>query len=168
MPVVANASTAVVDRSTSRPVINVLGGSPVASRFQRSGATTIDFAIAAVATPVYMIAINANLIWGSGRRGYGIALALFWLFRDFMGASPGKKLMNFEVVDASGSPASTGQRIVRNIPMAMPCVLWALPWIGTLLGPLIGGSIFCLEVVMLLASGRRIGDMLASTAVIRR
>lgn len=96
------------------------------------------------------------------------ASAAYWLLRDITDSSPGKMVLGSRVVQLDGSPATVGQKILRNVTLAAPGLLNVIPFFGPFMGGLLGGCLFLIEVGMLLATGRRLGDMLANTTVVRR
>lgn len=51
---------------------------------------------------------------------YGLLHALYWLLRDVNGASPGKAILGSFVANAVGGPSTNSQRILRNLPLAIP------------------------------------------------
>lgn len=94
-------------------------------------------------------------------------ISAYWLLRDINEASPGKMVIGSRVVSADGSPASTGQRIGRNVTLALPGLISAIP-LGFLIALPLSFLFFFLEVVMLLLTGNRLGDKLAGTTVVRK
>src|SRR5579884_4474531 len=99
---------------------------------------------------------------------YGLLHALWWLLRDMNGASPGKSVIGCYVASANGGPSTTGQRILRNLPLAIPGFLGVIPLIGVVLEFFLALAIFAIEALMLLTTGRRIGDRIAGTTVLRK
>ncbi len=99
---------------------------------------------------------------------YGLLHVCYWLFRDINGASLGKLAMGGFVASADGTPAGTQQRILRNVPLALPGILGMIPLLGLFLELGVAVCIFGGEAVLLLATGRRFGDRLAGTMVFRR
>ena len=99
---------------------------------------------------------------------YGFILIFYWLLRDITGGSLGKMAMGTKVVANNGSPASTGARILRNVTLAIPGLVLAIPLVGYIGGPLCGGTMVLLEIFMLLGTGERIGDKIAGTIVVKR
>jgi uncharacterized RDD family membrane protein YckC len=140
--------------------IEAHGTGAAASRPARVGAMLIDLLIA-------LIPAVLDMIPGIGQALYGLILAVYWLMRDINGASFGKALLKMRVVDQSGAPSTTRQRILRNVPLALPAIGMAIPFLGLVLGPLAEGSALIIESVVLLLAGRRIGDMIAGTKVVR-
>jgi len=98
---------------------------------------------------------------------YGLLHACYWLFRDFNGASLGKMAMGSFVASENGTPASTKQRILRNVTLAIPGILGVIPLLGIFLEAGLALLIFGGEAILLLATGRRLGDRLAGTMVFR-
>ena len=99
---------------------------------------------------------------------YGLLHICYWLLRDINGASIGKTLMGSYVADVNGGPSTTSQRITRNIPLAIPGLFGLIPLIGLAFEIPIGLLIFVGEAALLLATGRRFGDRLAGTNVLRK
>jgi len=99
---------------------------------------------------------------------YGLLHIGYWLLRDINGASFGKTLMGSYVADVNGGPSTTSQRITRNIPLAIPGLFGLIPLIGLAFEIPIGLLIFVGEAALLLATGRRFGDRLAGTNVLRK
>lgn len=82
--------------------------------------------------------------------------------------SIGKKLFRLEIDTDTGQTVDWVISIRRNIPLCIGSLIAVIPLIGWLLGFLIGGVLFLLEVVLVLsdAQGRRLGDRLGGTTVI--
>ncbi len=99
---------------------------------------------------------------------YGLIHACYWLLRDINGASPGKHVIGSYVASSDGTPATTSQRIVRNVPLALPGILGMIPLIGIFFEFGFAVLIFGGEAILLLATGRRLGDRLANTLVFRK
>ena len=99
---------------------------------------------------------------------YGFLHACYWLLRDIGGASIGKSVMGSFVASENGTAATTSQRILRNVPLAVPGVIGMIPLIGIFFEFVVALVIFGGEAVLLLTTGRRFGDRLAGTAVFRR
>jgi uncharacterized RDD family membrane protein YckC len=98
---------------------------------------------------------------------YGLIHACYWLFRDINGASPGKMVMGSFVASENGTPATQNQRIIRNIPLALPGIVGMIPLLGIFFEAGLAALIFCGEAILLLATGRRLGDRIAGTMVFR-
>ncbi len=103
----------------------------------------------------------------------GLACAALVLLRDLDGGrySPGKRLFGLVVVDAaSGRKPAAGRALARNAPLAAGWLFAALPdpfgWLGWIVLALLGA----LGTAMIAGepSRRRLGDLLAETAVRRR
>ena len=99
---------------------------------------------------------------------YGLIHACYWLFRDYLGASLGKTALGAYVTSEDGSPSTTRQRIIRNVPLAIPGIIGMIPLIGIFFEAGSALLIFGGEALMLLATGRRLGDRLAGTTVYRK
>ena len=91
------------------------------------------------------------------------------LLRDglFDGQSLGKKLLGLRVVlaDENGRPASYRESIVRNITFVLVYILFLIPYLGWILGPIA----LAVEGLTAIGDGRgmRIGDMLAKTYTVQ-
>ena len=88
----------------------------------------------------------------------------YLLLRDAFGASFGKRLMRLRVVSSGGGEASIGQRIARNLTIAIGPLIDRVPMLS--LGHLVG-LIVPLEMFVLLLTGRRLGDRLTGTTVVK-
>ncbi len=99
---------------------------------------------------------------------YGFIHACYWLLRDINGASLGKSVMGGYVGSETGMTSTTSQRIIRNIPLAIPGLLGMIPLIGLAFEIVVAFFIFGGEALLLLLTGRRLGDRLAGTQVFRR
>jgi uncharacterized RDD family membrane protein YckC len=99
---------------------------------------------------------------------YGFFHACYWLLRDYTGASLGKQALGAYVTSEDGTPASTKQRILRNVTLAIPGVVGMIPLIGVVFEAVLAFLIFGGEALLLLATGRRLGDRIAGTTVYRK
>jgi len=128
------------------------------SRGRRVGAYLIDFGIAlileAIASAFGTVA--------------ALLLALFWLFRDINGASPGKAALDLVVQNRAGGPSTANQRIVRNLPFAIGALPLVVPVLGTAVAYPIQLFLLFVETVLVLSTGERLGDRFAGTRVGRR
>ncbi len=95
----------------------------------------------------------------------GVLLFLYWLLRDVGGASPGKLILGLQVKNNSGDPNRVGPRIIRNILFSIAPLLFCIPVVGLLIGAPIAILVVLLETVMLLVTGKRVGEILADTSV---
>jgi uncharacterized RDD family membrane protein YckC len=99
---------------------------------------------------------------------YGLLHACYWLFRDINGASLGKVVMGSFVASENGTPASTQQRVLRNVTLALPGIVGIIPLFGIFLEAGLALVIFGGEAILLLTTGCRLGDRIAGTMVFRR
>ena len=99
---------------------------------------------------------------------YGLIHACYWLLRDINGASLGKLVLNSYVANIDGSPATTSQRVMRNVLLAIPGVFGMIPLVGIAFEIILALIIFGGEGLILILTGRRLGDRLANTTVFRR
>ena len=97
---------------------------------------------------------------------YGLLHVLYWLLRDINGASLGKSVMGSFVANENGGPSTTQQRILRNVPLAIPGLFGMIPLIGIVFEFFIALFVFGGEALLVLATGRRLGDRLAGTTVL--
>lgn len=87
------------------------------------------------------------------------------LLRDglFEGQSVGKKLLGLQVVlaDDNNRPASFRESIIRNVTFILTYILFLIPYLGWILGPIALAA----EGLTAVGDGRgmRIGDLLAKT-----
>jgi uncharacterized RDD family membrane protein YckC len=98
----------------------------------------------------------------------GLILTPYWLLRDIMGASLGKRLLGLKVMSQSGAEATKGALAVRNLPLVVGPGLMIIPMLGYVLGPGAALVIIVIEAVCLLATGERMGDKLAGTVVVMK
>jgi uncharacterized RDD family membrane protein YckC len=109
-----------------------------------------------------------NLLPVLGWMVHGFLSACYWLLRDITGASLGKVVTGSIVVREDGGPASTGQKILRNLPFALPGFVGMIPIVGIIFEMILAVVILGIEVFLFLATGRRLGDRLARTTVVRK
>ncbi len=128
----------------------------------RAGAYAIDFLIRGIALAVGGIAmVFAGIAIGGNIAGGMMLLAWFlmdWLYPVFFeagkrGATPGKRAMGLRVVQATGSPITLGQAVVRNFLRFID----GMPFFT-----------YCFGLTSCLATKRfqRLGDLAAGTVVI--
>jgi uncharacterized RDD family membrane protein YckC len=98
----------------------------------------------------------------------GLLAVAYWLCRDLLRPSLGKKALNLDVVDVNGGRPTDQQLILRNIPFAIPSLVSMIPFLGIVAGPSIAAIIFIGELVMFITQGQRIGDKIANTQVIAK
>ncbi len=83
--------------------------------------------------------------------------------------SLGKRLLGLETVRLpGGEPCDVVTSALRNLPFAVPALIMMRPGMGWLLGSLLWGIAFLVEVLLIIAddNGERLGDRLAGTAVV--
>ncbi len=131
-----------------------------ASAGQRIGAFLIDFVISLPLALIWLIPIIGTLVGG-------FALLLYWLLRDVLGPSVGKRLTGLAIVAAKGGPVGAGQLVLRNVPLALPYIILMIPLMGMFIGAGLDVLVLVIELIMILADGRRIGDQLAGTTVVK-
>ena len=126
----------------------------------RIGALIID---ALISIPLALI----TMIPFVGLIGGLVAIA-YWLCRDLVRPSLGKKALGLDVVGLNGERPTDQQLILRNIPLAIPSLISMVPFVGIIGGPFIGTLVLVVELVLLISQGQRFGDQLAKTQVIAR
>lgn len=134
----------------------------IAGPLLRAGAYLIDFIIR-VSLMVGGVMLSLLAGWALGGRVANGLMLLAWFLLEWLypvvfeagrrGATPGKRLMGLRVVQASGSPLTLGQAVVRNFLRfidSLPLFTYAF------------GTASCL------ASNRfqRLGDLAAGTVVV--
>ncbi|MGE3609057.1 MAG: RDD family protein [Bacteriovoracaceae bacterium] len=85
------------------------------------------------------------------------------------GQSIGKRLMGFGVVSLiDGSPCSTKQSFVRNLPFTVPLFFLIFPFGGWIFSAVFALPIALMEFYLLFKAGsaHRLGDIMADTTVI--
>jgi uncharacterized RDD family membrane protein YckC len=118
--------------------------------------------------PAVIVGVAIGWIPVLGSIVVGAALFAYWLLRDITGASLGKIVLGTQVVKKDGSPSSTKERILRNVPMIVGPVLMMIPFAGLVIGPSISVLIILVETVLLFTKRERMGDMLAGTTVVKK
>ena len=100
----------------------------------------------------------------------GLISLLYVLMRDMNGASIGKLLVGIRVTSSSGAETTIASRVIRNISLALPqlALIVPIPGVDILLNAGVTTLVFLLEGTLLLATGRRIGDRVAGTAVLKK
>jgi len=128
----------------------------------RAGAYAIDFLIRSAVLAIGGIAVAFAGIAIGGNVAGGVML-LAWFLMDWLypvvfeagkrGATPGKRLMGLRVVQATGSPITFGQAVVRNFLRFID----GMPFFT-----------YCFGLTSCLATKRfqRLGDLAAGTVVI--
>ncbi len=128
----------------------------------RAGAYLLDV------IPAILVGLVIGWIPIIGAVVAGLVLLAYWMLRDITGASIGKMLLGLQVVKKDGSPSGTGDRILRNLPIAVGPAMLIIPLAGYVIAPPIAAILILTETVLLLAKRERLGDMLAGTTVIRK
>lgn len=137
--------------SLASPVIRASAG-------VRIGSYLIDMLPTFLLLPIAWIPFIGQLIGG-------LVLFLYWLSRDAFGRSLGKKLLGLSISTPDGSAPSTGSLVLRNLPNALPWLLYMIPLAGYVI--LAGANFFILltEIILLVSSNSRLGDRIAGTVV---
>lgn len=139
---------------------------PKADLGKRFVAALIDGVIAGILTVV--IPILGGLL-GAAYTLTKDAL-MFQLTKDaqWKNRSVGKKVMGLQVVNLGGGDVDMTISLKRNVTLAIGSLLAAIPLLGLLVAPLVGGVLGLIEIILVLtdAAGRRLGDKWANTQVI--
>lgn len=98
----------------------------------------------------------------------GLLLAAYWLCRDLLRPSLGKKALGLEVVGMDGGRPTDQQLLMRNIPFVIAPILSMIPFLGIVAAPPVGILIMIGELVMFISQGQRFGDQLAKTQVVTK
>jgi uncharacterized RDD family membrane protein YckC len=83
--------------------------------------------------------------------------------------SLGKRIFGLQAVRLpDGRPCDYATSVLRNFPFAVPALIMMRPGMGWLLGSLVWGFVFIVEILLVIADekGARIGDRIAGTAVV--
>lgn len=155
----------------------------IAGFWRRLLALLVDSLILGVAGAVLAYPLRDQLVhWGAWGRllGFLVALGYFGYMNSKLagGQTPGKRMLNVKVVDATGAPLSLGRSVVRFLPLAAAWFLngLALPPSARqvpLLGDLLSIAVFGvgLSIVYLYAFNRRtrqsLHDLLVGSYVVK-
>lgn len=153
------AETAPAKVTSTQTVVST-GAVEPASTGRRVWSYIIDMLITFLLMPFVFVPILGQIF-------FGVLLALFWLFRDAAGASPGKLLLGMRVVHNSGDEYRVRPRIMRNLTLFIGPLLFAIPILGYFIGIPVCLIMILTEITMLLTTGRRLGDRLGDTTVNR-
>ena len=85
--------------------------------------------------------------------------------KDMPGVGVGQRLAGGRVLDGSGGAASLARVVGRNAPLSMALLLGALPDPLGLAGLFLASMVLLAEVVLMMLTGRRLGDLVAGTRV---
>jgi uncharacterized RDD family membrane protein YckC len=117
--------------------------------------------------PAYLIAFIPYL--------GGLISAIYLAIRDGLPAgngraqSLGKRLLGLRTIRLpGGEPCDYVTSVLRNLPFAVPALIMMRPGMGWILGSLIWGAAFLVEILLIIVdeNGERLGDRLAKTAVV--
>jgi uncharacterized RDD family membrane protein YckC len=137
---------------------SLMGGPMSRARWFRLIAKLIDIGLVAVGAVSYY--------------PMGLILGIIYLAISdslYEGQSIGKRLMGFGVISLiDGSPCSTWQSFIRNLPFTVPMVLLVFPFWGWILSAIFATPLALMEVYFLFKdqSPHRLGDIMADTTVI--
>lgn len=129
------------------------------SRWARFGGFLLD---ALILTPFALLI--SFFIPGIGP----IFAVCFWLFRDMNGSSIGKAIVGTVVVSRDGRRARAMQRVVRNLPFAVPLLPMFVPFIGTAPAEGLQALVISVEIIAVFITGERLGGKLANTMVVKK
>lgn len=134
----------------------------MAGPLPRAGAYLIDLIIRSAISTVMTVIVAFSGIAVGGQVAMGLLL-LFWFLMDWLypvvfesgrrGATPGKRIVGLRVVQASGSPVTVGQAVIRNFLRFID---------GMPLFTYVFGLTSCLATKRF----QRLGDLAAGTVVI--
>jgi uncharacterized RDD family membrane protein YckC len=128
---------------------------------RRIAAFLIDILPCLVLASLHFVPVLGWMIFG------GLSTC-YWLLRDINGSSLGKLALGSVVLRADGGMPTTGQRILRNVPLILPSVLELIPIFGVVLAGIAALVVLPVEILALVLTGRRMGDRLAGTNVFRK
>jgi uncharacterized RDD family membrane protein YckC len=128
----------------------------------RAGAYLIDLA------PAMLVSFYLNWLPSGGTIAAGVVLLAWWLLRDITGASLGKRMLGLRVVRQDGGESSPRERILRNVTLIGGPISMLIPMTAAVMGSAVGLVITIIEMASLVMLKRRLGDMLAGTAVIKK
>ena len=128
----------------------------------RAGAYIIDLAPAMVVSFCLSWLPSGGTVWA------GVFLLAWWLLRDITGASIGKRMLGLRVVLQDGGESGPRERILRNVTLIGGPVSMLIPVAATVAGSAMGLVITVIEIASLVMLKRRLGDMMAGTAVIKK
>ena len=166
----SSAGSATIDLPPAAPAWQAPGGTNPAlitypPQVEERGRRVIAYLIDLV--PMILLAL-VHFLPVVGSMFYGLIHICYWLFRDYTGSSLGKMALGAYVTNEDGGPSTTQQRIMRNLPLAIPGIIGLIPLIGIIFHLILGLIIFGGEAILLLATGRRMGDRIAGTNVYRK
>jgi uncharacterized RDD family membrane protein YckC len=147
----------VIDPLNTIGVSSATGGLTMSDRPRRISAFAIDL------TLLIILSALTSLLGPIA----AILSFIYQLFRDFAGASIGKRALGLKVVSKTGAAATPFQWILRNILFVLPTIALVVPGLGFLAESGLELLIAGFELVLLLATGRRLGDRIAGTTVVR-
>ena len=134
----------------------------MAGPLPRAGAYLIDLIIRSAISTVISVTVALSGIAVGGQVAMGLLL-LFWFLMDWLypvvfesgkrGVTPGKRIVGLRVVQASGSPVTIGQAVIRNFLRFVD---------GMPLFTYVFGLTSCLATKRF----QRLGDLAAGTVVI--
>ncbi len=128
--------------------------------FERWFAWVLDIVIVILVSLLALIPLLGGILVAITGTGY-------LLMRDHRGASIGKRAMGLRVIGSDGRPANRNALILRNTLLALPYLLHFIPYLGIFLTMIVWIPVCFIESLSTLITGRRIGDRLAGTIVVK-
>lgn len=153
---------------------------PMGAAIGRTKATPVERLIGAfidglIMVPVYIVVavvvgilaatMSSSLVISFLGGAINAAIAAAWfLMRDALGFSIGKKVMGLEVLSSNGGPATQDQLKKRNFTLAGGSAAGIIPFVGAL----VGLAVYLYEAFMVFTKGERYGDQMAGTMVVKK
>lgn len=122
------------------------------------------YLVVGVVTGILAATLSSSLIGFVGGAINAVIGAAWFLMRDALGLSIGKKIMGLEVLSATGGPATQDQLKKRNFTLAGASAAGVVP----ILGAFAGLAVYLYEAYMVFTKGERYGDQMAGTMVVKK
>jgi uncharacterized RDD family membrane protein YckC len=97
-----------------------------------------------------------------------LLLVVYWLCRDLLRPSLGKKALGLEVVGVNGERPTDQQLLLRNVPFVIAPAIGMIPFLGPFVALVVGPLVLVGELVMVITQGQRFGDQMANTQVVAK
>lgn len=152
---------------------------PMGSAIPRTRATPVERVIGAfidglMMVPVYFVVgmvtgllavtLSSSIIGFVGSAINALIAAAWFLMRDALGLSVGKKILGLEVLSANGGVPTQDQLKKRNLTLAGGSACGVVPYIGALASL----AVYLYEAFLLFTKGERYGDQMAGTMVVKK
>ncbi|NLY50385.1 MAG: RDD family protein [Firmicutes bacterium] len=138
---------------------------PKADLVSRFLAALIDGLIAGVLMLVPLVGFIAGGVYTLTKDGI-----VYELTRnpEYKSRTIGKKLLRLTVERNDGGEIDLATSAKRNLPLAIGSLIGIVPILGWVIGPLVAPILTVIEIVLVVvdASGRRLGDRWAGTQVV--